>query len=121
MPHSVPPIDPKDSMDQDSTLPDAPPACAEGCDTQDKDDFSGPNAVVPDQSNTNVQLEDLFDEDDDDDEFPSSGVSKEDVPSSSPPPSPLYADLPITVANSPSLTSASGKLHLLQSTAIRGS
>lgn len=75
-------------MDQDSALPDAPPACLEFSDADDKDDLGGSNVAVQDTSNTNVKLEDLFDEDDDE-EFPSSGVPKEDVPSSSPPPSPL--------------------------------
>ena len=77
-------------MDQDSTLPDAPPARLASSDIEDKSKLGGSYAMVQDPANANIKLEDLFDDDDDDDdeEFPSSGVSKEDVPSSSPPPSP---------------------------------
>ncbi|KAL8862548.1 MAG: hypothetical protein Q9178_001046 [Gyalolechia marmorata] len=88
MPHSVSPIDSKDPMDQDSTLPDAPPARLASPDVEDKTNLGGSYVVVQDPANANIKLEDLFDDDDDDEEFPSSGVSKEDVPSSSPPPSP---------------------------------
>ena len=88
MPHSVASNSSNDPMDPDGILPDAPTACPKGSDAEDRDDLSGSNIVVKDTSNSNVKLEDLFDEDDDE-EFPSSGVSKEDVQSSSPPPSPL--------------------------------
>ncbi|KAL8654943.1 MAG: hypothetical protein Q9226_003237 [Calogaya cf. arnoldii] len=88
MPHSVTSNSSNDPIDPDSILPDAPTACLKGSDAEDRDDLSGSNIVVQDTSNSNVKLEDLFDEDDDE-EFPSSGVSKEDVQSSSPPPSPL--------------------------------
>ncbi|KAL8788463.1 MAG: hypothetical protein Q9213_001686 [Squamulea squamosa] len=78
-------------MDDDSTLPDAPPAGPMASDGEGIDGPDGPDGshvVVQNSSSTNVKLEDLFDDDDDDEEFPSSGMSKEDVPSSSPPPSP---------------------------------
>ena len=79
---AVPQSDSKDMVDQDSTLPDASPL------PKEEDSLGGSNTVAQGPSNANVKLEDLFDEDDDE-EFPSSGVSKEDAPSSSPPPSPL--------------------------------
>ncbi|KAL8902249.1 MAG: hypothetical protein Q9192_000124 [Flavoplaca navasiana] len=85
MPHSIPQSNSKDSVDQDSTVPDAPPASLERPGPED-DSLSGSNVVAQGRSNANVKLEDLFDEDDDE-EFPSSGLSK-DAPSSSPPPSP---------------------------------
>ncbi|KAL8732137.1 MAG: hypothetical protein Q9166_002884 [cf. Caloplaca sp. 2 TL-2023] len=88
MPHSVSPAELKDAVDEDSVIPDAPPAGLEASDTEEKDNLGGSYVVVEDSSKANVKLEDLFDDEDEDEEFPSSGTSKGDIPSSSPPVSP---------------------------------
>ncbi|KAL8700302.1 MAG: hypothetical protein Q9201_005521 [Fulgogasparrea decipioides] len=87
MPHSTSPNGSSDQMDEDSILPDAPPADFEASDSSHADKLDGSYVVVQDPKKENVKLEDLFD-DDEDEEFPSSGASKEN-PSSSPPASPL--------------------------------
>ncbi|KAL8774970.1 MAG: hypothetical protein Q9209_000449 [Squamulea sp. 1 TL-2023] len=88
MPHSISPTDTKDPVDEDSTLPDAPPAELVASDGGDIYGLDGSHVVVQDPASSNVKLEDLFDDEDEEDEFPSSAMSKEDVSSSSPPPSP---------------------------------
>lgn len=77
MPHSTSADASNTPMDEDSVLPDAPPAALEASDSDHVEN------VEEDPTKENVKLEDLFD-DDDDEEFPSSGVSGE-TPSSSPP------------------------------------
>jgi DNA primase small subunit len=56
MPHSISPS----SAQNDDAMPDAPP--------------------VETSTETNVKLEDMFNDDDDDDEFPASGDVKMDSP-----------------------------------------
>ncbi|KAL8721738.1 MAG: hypothetical protein Q9225_001636 [Loekoesia sp. 1 TL-2023] len=89
MPHSLSSRESQDAADEDSILPDAPPANPEASTAGDGGDLDGSHAAVQDPAKTNVKLEDLFDDDDEDDEeFPSSGVTNGTAPSSSPPASP---------------------------------
>ena len=88
MPHSISTEEIKPSMDEDSILPDAPPANAEAPNAEDGDSDSSPN-TVKEPSQSAVKLEDLFDDDEEEDEeFPSSGNTNGAAPSSSPPASP---------------------------------
>lgn len=86
MPHSVSAEEPKDPMDEDSILPDAPPVGLEASESDDGQIDDSSNAVIQDPSKENIKLEDLFD-DDDDEKFPSSSLSNETA-NSSPPASP---------------------------------
>lgn len=88
MPHSVSAEEPRTPMDEDSVLPDAPPAGLESSESDDGQMDSSPNAAIQDPAKENIKLEDLFADDDDDEEFPSSGFSNETANSSSPPASP---------------------------------
>ncbi|KAL8675913.1 MAG: hypothetical protein Q9224_007352, partial [Gallowayella concinna] len=75
MPHSISPAESPASIDEDSTLPDAPPANLDKAEADNKDHLSGSNIVVQGPSKENVKLEDLFDDDEEDEEFPSSSMS----------------------------------------------
>ncbi|KAL9581701.1 MAG: hypothetical protein Q9212_003740 [Teloschistes hypoglaucus] len=86
MPHSVSAKEPKSPMDEDTVLPDAPPAGLESSDSDDGPVDNSPITAIQDPAKENIKLEDLFD-DDDDEEFPSSGLSN-DTSNSSPPASP---------------------------------
>ncbi|KAL8840228.1 MAG: hypothetical protein Q9170_001435 [Blastenia crenularia] len=74
-------------VDEDSILPDAPPANPEVSMTEVRGDLDNSHAVMQDASKAGVKLEDLFDdEEEDDEEFPSSSAT---VQHSSPPPNNL--------------------------------
>ncbi|KAI4106277.1 MAG: hypothetical protein L6R37_002259 [Teloschistes peruensis] len=86
MPHSVHSVsaeEPENLMDEDSILPDAPPAGLEFSESDDGQGNNSPNAVMQNAAKENIKLEDLFD-DDDDEKFPSSGLSNETANSSPP-------------------------------------
>ena len=87
MPHSVSPeASPTASLEEDSTLPDAPTADFDG------DTIPGgtdPDSAVKEPLKDEVKLEDLFDDDEEEDEeFPSSSAQDAKV-ESSPPAAPL--------------------------------
>lgn len=84
MPHSLPLEENKNPVDEDTILPDAPPMIAEAADADAKDDLDSSCAVKA-SSNGPVKLEDLFDDDEEDEEFPSSAITDETAPGSSPP------------------------------------
>ncbi|KAL9031222.1 MAG: hypothetical protein Q9196_000722 [Gyalolechia fulgens] len=103
MPHSLLSEENTSPADEDSILPDAPLVNPEPHDVEAEDDLDG---VVHATPNIPVKLEDLFDDDEEeDDEFPSSGITNENPPSSSPPaslpqvaPSARYSDPEVMLA-----------------------